>query len=282
MSNLAQPFATCQAPSPCSGCGFYRQEREFCVYLPYNDMSLPTARAKWGAWQGEKPCPMESGDLTRPPTKHATHPPATQAPEADDPDVPAEVTSSTIEITSILYLRNGAPPQRGHLTPQLPKPLRQLELVFRRWEELYPVLLALTGSPKRAEMLRKCLVIQALCTDAFPSAHYLAGVGLANEKTWDRCLAWLRERKLVRTWRLNRQGGQQSVNLIDLGPLWERVRKLLTGLVGPVSRVGRSLWVKVSGVWVSAQSLLDTSRRGGGLGGSSTGPPECQPTACGL
>ncbi len=177
--------------------------------------------------------------------------------------VRAEVTSSTIEITSILYLRVRGPTSAR--TPPKPpsKPLRNVEHVFHGWELLYPLLLVLTGSPKRAEMLRKALVLQALCGDAFPSAGYLAGTAMASRKTWYRTVAWLRERKLVLTWRLNRQGGQQSVNLIDLGPLWDRVRKLLTGRVGPVSRVGRSMWVKISGVWVSGVALVAS---GGGHG----------------
>ncbi len=197
--------------------------------------------------------------------------------EPEPPDVPAEVTSGTIEITSILYLRSGAPPQRGHLTDQVPKPLKKVEQVFQRRETMYPVLLALTGSPRRAEMVERALVLQALCGQAFPSAatlgwgdsvsHTTYDRGITHtvdtharlkwraEKRWDRCLAWLRVHHLVRTWRLNRQGGQQSVNLIDLSPLWDEVRKLLTGRVGPVSRVGRRYWVKVSGFWVGAASV---------------------------
>ena len=140
--------------------------------------------------------------------------------------------------------------KRGHAPSLEAKILPQGELVLKRWSELYFLLLKITGSPKWAEMLKTGLRLQAWRGYEFAGAKYLAKSAQASEKTWDRCLHWLREQRLVASWRLHRLNGEQSTNLLDLTLLWRLLLKLLSRSVRAMERVGSSLWVKIEGFWV--------------------------------
>lgn len=163
--------------------------------------------------------------------------------------VPAEGTQLTLLSNSTLlrlsYLSAGTPP-----------PLRGTGQLLKQWDGLYTALRVLLGSPKRAEMVKEALWLQAMTGECFAGARYLASRGLGSEKTWDRTLAWLRIRGLARTSRLYRANGQQSTNLLDLSRLWAVVRKILSRL-GLVERHGRRLWVRVGAGWLSQDELLD-------------------------
>lgn len=135
--------------------------------------------------------------------------------------VPAEGWGPLRGSSIKLVVRGPLPPQQGH-------PLRQGGLLLKEWDNLYYYLRGLLGSPQRAELAKEALRLQLFFPFCFPSARVLAGKALSSEKTWDRCLARLRERGWARTWRLYRQDGTQSVNLLDLGGLWHALRLLLS------------------------------------------------------
>lgn len=153
---------------------------------------------------------------------------------------------------------------QGHARSPKAKILPQAGLVLKRWDEVSDLLLGLSGSPKWAEMIREALRLQAWSGLSFASAAYLAEKALANEKTWDRCLRWLREQGLVASWRLHRTNGEQSTNLLDLTRLWEMLLQLLRRTVRAVERIGRRWWVKTYGAWVRASSLIPSEVGAGG------------------
>lgn len=136
-------------------------------------------------------------------------------------NVPAEGWGVRVPSTKILMIKGKRSTLQGHY-------IRDVGFLFRSWGELWPHMVKLLGSPKQAEMVREALRLQALFGWCFPKAQTLADKGLASEKTWDRCLGFLRERGWARTWRLYRQDGTQSVNLLDLGGLWEVLRGVLS------------------------------------------------------
>lgn len=146
-------------------------------------------------------------------------------------------------------------------------PLPKVEMLFKRYDELYPILITFTGSPKRAEMLRYALKVQALRGLAFCSAKRYAGQampgrkGFACEKTWDRLLAFLKEKDLVDVERLHKFNGKQSVNLINFLKLWLMLLKLLAASIDSlVSHVGRRLFIKLSGGWYDRDIMLKLAR----------------------
>ena len=179
---------------------------------------------------------------------------------------PPEASVSNRPNRDIIFLKLRAPSSVG--TPSLAKP----ELLFKHYDQLYPLLVVLTRSPKRAEMLRYALKVQILRGLAFCSAKRYAGLaykpgtmiagkkqpvtGFASEKTWDRCLAFLKEQGMVDVERLKKFNGQYSVNLINFRKLWMLLLKLLASSVGVVERVGAIFWIKLSGAWFSRDTLL--------------------------
>lgn len=178
---------------------------------------------------------------------------------------PPETSAKNKPYTNTIFLKLRSP-SAG--TPPLAKP----ELLFKYYDQLYPLLVVFTKSPKRAEMLRYALKVQVLRGLAFCSAKRYAGLafksgtmitgkkqpvsGFASEKTWDRCLAFLKEHDLVDVERLQKLNGQYSVNLINFRKLWQLLLKLLAGSVGIVQTVGRTLWIKLEGAWFSRDMVL--------------------------
>lgn len=147
-------------------------------------------------------------------------------------------------------------PPSGRDTPRRQR-LREPQLLLRRWDSLYPMLVTLLGSPKRAEMTRSALRTQALRGDCFRSARNIAGAAFSSEKTWDRCLRFLVEKNLVTVTRLVKTNGKHSVNLIDFTTLWNILRQYIVRNVGLSRKIGGQLWRKVAGIWVNRDIILE-------------------------
>lgn len=161
----------------------------------------------------------------------------------------------------------------NRLSAGTPPPLKKPGLVLKYWDQLYTALVKFVRSPQRAEMVKEVLRLQAFCRAAFPSAKYLAAKAQASEKTWDRCIDFLRRQGWARTFRLVRPDGRQSVNLIDLGKLWDLLSAILSSGHWKIQVLKRRVWVKLSGMWISLSSLeemtykKDSSSSPGGGGG---------------
>lgn len=168
--------------------------------------------------------------------------------------VPAEgVPLSNYLHSSKLRLRTTGPSAGTPL-----RPLRRTETWVKRRPDLYPLLEELLGSHSRAEMVVVALAIQMFAGSCYASARFIAGRTCRTGTCWDRCLARLRELDLVRTWRLQRPDGHLSTNLIDLRRLWELLLKLLAQKRLRFEWIGRTLWLKVGGVWATVAGLAGT------------------------
>lgn len=148
-------------------------------------------------------------------------------------------------------------------------PLPKVEMLFQKYDALYQILVAFTGSPKRAEMLRYALKVQALNGLAFCSAKRYAGQaipdrqGFASEKTWDRLLSFLKAEGLVKVERLYKFNGKQSVNLINFVRLWRLLLKLLAHRIGSlIQHIKGVFFIKLSGAWFSRDTILQLHLRG--------------------
>ena len=170
--------------------------------------------------------------------------------------VPADSTIHPyVYIDSIVNLRVRTPPSAG--TPSVNiRPLPNPGAVLKHWDNLYPVLRVTLRSPKKAEMVKKALWLQAMRGISFASARYLGAAGLGSEKTWDRALAELRALGLVDTWQTMRPNGDDSVNLIDLRKLWAMLLNLIQTTACRVQIVARRAWVKVHGAWAQLPMAL--------------------------
>lgn len=178
-----------------------------------------------------------------------------QAPLPGFTPVPAEYPLSPYLSLSILNnKRNTRDTRQGHYVQML-KPLPRPGLLLKSFERLYPILCKLLGSPNRAEMTKKALLLQALTGKCFASARYLAGAGFSSEKTWDRCLAYLKSKGWAETARTRRPNGYDSVNLIDLRELWKLLIKILTSTAHRFQVVKSQLWVKIHGAWAPVVQL---------------------------
>lgn len=144
--------------------------------------------------------------------------------------------------------------RQGHeskMLSALPRP----ELLLKHWDELYSILLKLLGTPRRAEMVKMALRLQVLSGKCFASAKYLAGAGFSNEKTWDRCLAYLKSQGWAETERAKRPNGYRSTNVLDLRKLWALIMAYLSSKASRIQRLSSGLWVKVHGAWMRPAQL---------------------------
>jgi hypothetical protein len=136
------------------------------------------------------------------------------------------------------------------------QPLRSPELLLKHWTDLYYLLLPICLSPQRAEATKQALFLQATKGRCFAKARYLASYGMASEKSWDRNLKRLRGMGLARTIRLQRPNRELSTNLLDLRRLWSFLLRILSQSSCHWEKVGREVWYKLSGAWVSLPRLL--------------------------
>jgi len=178
-----------------------------------------------------------------------------QAPLPENTPVPAELFLSRYIYINKGYINTKERTTRQGHPSKLLEPMPSPGKLLRKYDQIYPILKQLLGSPKRAEMVKAALRLQACSRHSFASAKYLAAAGLGSEKTWDRCLAQLRKLGLVDTIRTNRLNGQQSVNLLDLRKLWKYIQKLLIPITGLFQTVRGVPWVKIHGAWAPANQL---------------------------
>jgi len=175
-------------------------------------------------------------------------------------NVPTEDHYLSLYNSSLLKIRSPRGPQQGHYDGLLIKPLTAPGLFFKYFDELYPVLLCLLGSKKKAEVLKEALRLQACRGECFPSTKFLAARAHCSEKTVDRCFAQLREMGLLVTYRTSRTDGTLSVNLIDLEALWRAIKALVINARGLVQKIGRRFWIKVTGLWVCPPDYVKGQR----------------------
>jgi len=173
-------------------------------------------------------------------------------------NVPADYGRVNLVNSSVLFISMGRTSQQGHYIQHQPVTLTKSGLIFKHWQLLYPLLLSMLGTPKRAEMVKEALRIQAITGECFASARYLAGAGLGSEKTWDRLVGRLKAAKLIRVIRLTRPDGTKSVNLLDFSALWNILHSLVVRKVTFTERIKRRFFVKVSGAWLDL-SITATS-----------------------
>ncbi len=178
-----------------------------------------------------------------------------QAPLPGSFNVPTEVVSLTPYIT-INKIRVKEPKDLCRdIESKMVKPLRAPGMLLKNWSKAYQVLVQMFGSVKQARMIEEVLRCQAVYGKAYPSARFLAAGALADEKTWDRCLAMLREKGYAVTARTHRLGGKLSVNLIDLRALWGIILSFLQAKARSFQHLSSGLWVKVHGAWMRTEQL---------------------------
>ena len=171
-------------------------------------------------------------------------------------NVPAErYPHNQTRIKVKLDTRSKSTVLQGHFILDV-KPLPQPALVLRHWDNLYAMMRHLRLSVKESEMCKEVLRLQALCGKAYPSARYLGARAQANEKTWDRCLNYLRARGYAKTWRLHRQDGKQSVNLIDLREMWLVILALIAHNVSRAWWIGDRYMLRVGAFWMTLTDFL--------------------------
>lgn len=167
--------------------------------------------------------------------------------------VPARRGPSTSSYSLRWGVNHPDPIQRGHVDPSI---------LFKRWDVVRGTLLELVFKErwhvrggqhwKRVEMVLEGLRWQAATGHCFASAAWFAehaGVmeNAASEKTWDRCLAWLRSQGLVKVTPLFRANGQRATNLIDFSSLWALILRLLNAR--ELRRYGHELHAKIGAFW---------------------------------
>ena len=140
----------------------------------------------------------------------------------------------------------------------------------KHFDQLYPLLVVILGSPKRAAMAREVMWRQVHMGACYLSAAHIGQTSQSCARTWGRGLAQLKRLGLARVVRLHWLDGKEAVNLVDLRMLWWRLVKCLGRGMSLLERKGGRLWVKMAGIWLSGEMLASPAPE----------RPLCKPPPC--